>query len=212
MAPRPEVTVSVRNQSSRNGVKPRIIVLHSTESHERPGVEDLVGLGRWFDNPAAQASSHVANDGEGNDARYVPDERKAWTQAGANSYALSIEQIGFARETREEWLKQPGQLNNTARWIAYWSSKYDIPIVESTEHGVCQHSDLGAMGGGHHDCGPGYPLDIVLKLAKTYRKPLTKEQKWARSLRILRAKAAANGWKPPYRVRARRLKKLLARP
>jgi hypothetical protein len=31
---------------------------------------------------------------------------------------------------------------------------------------VCQHSDLGAAGGGHHDCGPGYPFDRVLAMAR----------------------------------------------
>lgn len=97
--PRPEISASVCNQSSRRGLKPRIIVLHTTEGHNRPGLTDLSGLVRFFDNPASQASSHVANDAEGNDARMVPDESKAWTQAAFNAVALSIEQIGFASQT-----------------------------------------------------------------------------------------------------------------
>ena len=32
--------------------------------------------------------------------------------------------------------------------------------------GVCQHVDLGARGGGHHDCGPGFPMDRVLDMAR----------------------------------------------
>jgi hypothetical protein len=31
---------------------------------------------------------------------------------------------------------------------------------------VCQHNDLGAGGGGHWDCGPSFPIDYVLDLAR----------------------------------------------
>jgi hypothetical protein len=31
---------------------------------------------------------------------------------------------------------------------------------------VCQHIDLGSAGGGHVDCGSGFPYDYVLDLAK----------------------------------------------
>ena len=160
---RPEITASVVNQSSRNGLKPRIIVLHTTEGHNRPGLADLRGLVSFFDNPRNQVSSHVANDAEGNDARIVPDERKAFTQAAFNSVALSIEQIGFASQAEFP----QAQLENTARWIAHWSRKWEIPIRHSTTSGVCQHRDLGAAGGGHVDCGPNYPLGKVLSMARS---------------------------------------------
>jgi len=161
--PRPEITANVVNQSSRNGLKPRIIVLHTTEGHNRPGLSDLQGLVSFFNNPASKVSSHVANDAEGNDARIVPDERKAFTQAAFNSVSLSIEQIGFA--SQKEFTE--AQLKNTAHWIAHWSKKFGIPITHSTTHGVCQHKDLGAQGGGHHDCGPNYPLAKVLSMARS---------------------------------------------
>jgi N-acetylmuramoyl-L-alanine amidase-like protein len=160
--PQPEITASVCNQSSRGGLKPRIIVLHTTEGHNRPGLTDLDGLVRFFDSPSSQASSHVANDAEGNDARMVPDDAKAWTQAAFNAVALSIEQIGFAAQTT--WPE--AQLRNTASWVAHWSQRWDIPLVRSTTLGVCQHVDLGASGGGHHDCGSDYPFDRVVALAR----------------------------------------------
>ena len=69
----------------------------------------------------------------------VPDEAKAWTQAAFNSVALSIEQIGHASQNR--W--PDAQLRNTARWLAFWSRKYGIPLERSTTRGVCQHRDLG---------------------------------------------------------------------
>ena len=160
---RPEITASVVNQSSRRGLKPRIIVLHTTEGHNRDGLSDLRGLVSFFDNPRSQVSSHVANDAEGNDARIVPDEAKAFTQAAFNSIALSIEQIGFASQAEFPH----AQLENTARWIAHWSRKWNIPIVHSTTRGVCQHKDLGSAGGGHVDCGPNYPLGRVLSMARS---------------------------------------------
>src|SRR5690349_3052274 len=58
--PRPEITASVVNQSSRNGVKPRLIVLHTTEGHNTAGLDDLRGLVSFFDNPNSQVSAHVA--------------------------------------------------------------------------------------------------------------------------------------------------------
>jgi N-acetylmuramoyl-L-alanine amidase len=160
---RVEISTNSPNQSSRRGLKPRIIVLHTTEGHNRPGLSDLRGLVSFFGNAANQVSSHIANDAEGNDARIVPDDRKAFTQAAFNSIALSIEQIGFASQTEFP----EAQLQNTARWIAHWSRKFGIPIQHSTSQGVCQHVDLGAAGGGHRDCGPNYPLGRVLAMARS---------------------------------------------
>jgi N-acetyl-anhydromuramyl-L-alanine amidase AmpD len=122
----PNVVVrrSVHNQSSRNGVKPQIIVVHSTESANRPGSGDLASIADWFDNPSAQASSHVCTDGDGNSARMVADEQKAWHVAGYNSVSLGIEQIG--RAAQGAW--QRDEYRETARWIAHWSRKHGIPI------------------------------------------------------------------------------------
>ncbi len=157
---------SVSNQSSRNGVSPKLIVLHSTESHNRPGTSDVEAIVAWFDNPASQASSHVVVDAEGIAAQCVPDSKKAWTQAAYNPQSLAVEQIGHASQTT--WPE--AQLRKTAQYIAYWSKKYNIPISFSTSRGVCEHRHLGAAGGGHHDCGEPYPLDRVLDLAREYRK------------------------------------------
>jgi hypothetical protein len=156
------VNMNVSNQSSRGGVKPKLIVLHTTEGHNRPGTGDLSDLGHYFDRPATQASSTAANDAEGNNARFMPDSRKPWTQAAYNSRSLSLEQIGFASQIA--W--SDAQLRSTAQWIAFWSRKHGIPITKSTTHGVCEHKHLGAAGGGHVDCGPKYPFDRVLEMAR----------------------------------------------
>lgn len=156
-------------KSSRGGVKPRIIVLHITVSHNRPGTGDVKAIADYFGRPSTRASSHIINDAEGNDCRCVPDEMKAWTQAAYNPQALSIEQIEYADKPRARWLTENAKgLENTAQWVAYWSVKYGIPLRQSTSSGVCQHRDLGAAGGGHVDCGPGYPVDVIIDKAKGY--------------------------------------------
>ena len=173
------------NQDSRDGVRPRLIVLHVTtdpNSHSGPvfrnlpGLKDLKRLGAWFDNPRSQVSSHVANDAEGNDARYVRDPRKAWTQVAFNSVGLSIEQIASTDYHRHKWLfKRMPQLENTARWIAHWHRRWHIPIRKAevsgtavVESGVATHKQLGSAGGGHDDPGKGYPFRQVLRMARTY--------------------------------------------
>jgi len=173
---KPEVTNIVPSKSSRGGASPSLIVLHTTEGHNRPGISDLVGLGSFFANTSHEASSHVANDAEGNDARFVPDGDKAWTCASFNSVSLNIEQIGFASTEKEDWFKGARrQLANTARWIAFWHKEFDIPIRRGavsgssvTRSGVVGHGDLGSPGGGHTDPGSGYPLEYVLDLARFF--------------------------------------------
>ena len=173
----PEVTRIVRNRSSRGGASISLIVLHTTEGHNVSGLNDLKGLGSWFDNPSAQASSHVGNDAEGHDARYVPDHDKAWTQASYNRVALSIEQIGFASTNRKEWFsKARHQLANTAKWIAYWSKTHHVPIRRAwtrngyvIRSGIATHKQLGVAGGGHHDPGTAYPMQYVLWFARYFK-------------------------------------------
>lgn len=171
--PSDDLVRHVRNCSSRNGVHPDLIVLHDTEGANIPhSVRDLAGLGDWFDNPAAEASAHVATDSDGNSARYVADSLKAWSCAFYNARSLNIEQVGFA--TERTWPK--AQLHETARWIARWADLHDIPIrlarVTSDGRvlrtGVIRHSQLGHLGGDHHDPGPHYPMAEVLRVARGY--------------------------------------------
>jgi hypothetical protein len=141
-----------------------LIVVHDTEGANIHGIADLQGLGNFFNNPAVEASSHVATDADGTSARFVDDTHKAWHVAAFNSIALGIEQIGFA--SQGSW--PDAQLRETARWIAYWSHRWKIPLTFSTSHGVCRHSDLGVAGGGHHDPGGNFPFQHTLDLAAHY--------------------------------------------
>lgn len=172
------IVAGVRNQSSRNGTKPRLIVLHDTESHDRPGQSDLASLVAWFDNPVAQASAHVIVDGEGKSAQCVPDSEKAWHCMDFNSISLGIEQVGFATFTQSLWNRNKrAQLLKVAKYIAFWSKKYGIPIQQAKvgkagqvwTPGITTHAALGLSGGGHHDPGQGYPFRAVLRASKYYK-------------------------------------------
>lgn len=161
------------NRSARSLSQVKLIVVHSTEGGNVPGLGDLVGLGGWFANRGAQVSSHVATDAEGNSARYVADRDKAWHCGGFNSVSLGIEQVGRAAQL--SWPVE--QEKETARWIAYWSKLHGIPIQKGAvrggsvvKSGIVRHSDLGAAGGNHHDPGRGYDLHDVLEHARGYRR------------------------------------------
>jgi N-acetyl-anhydromuramyl-L-alanine amidase AmpD len=162
------VNLNVRNQSNRNGTPIDLIVIHSTEGVDIPhSVKDLEGLGGWFDNPDSNASSHVGVDGDGYSAEYVPDDKKAWTCAFYNSRSLNIECIGKAGQLASQW--EDRQYEKVAQYIAYWSNKYGIPIRKgtvskdgrTTRSGIIRHSDLGRLGGDHHDPGRNFDLARV---------------------------------------------------
>jgi len=182
-AAKPDYVHIVGNQSSRDGARPSLIVLHTTTDPDggrphfwdEPGLKDLKRLGAWFGDPKSAVSSHVANDEQGHDARYVRNNRKAWTEVAFNSVSLSIEQIGTDAYSRGTWLNQrAAQLRNTAKWIARWHRRWGIPISRAkvsgstvVRPGVTTHAALGAAGGGHDDPGPGYPFGHVLVLARS---------------------------------------------
>ena len=81
----------------------------------------------------------------------------------------------YASWSRETWLNQKSVLlHNAADWVAWMAGKYGIPIKALSNadaqnpnvKGVCQHVNLGSMGGNHHDAGSGFPMDKVLELAR----------------------------------------------
>ena len=169
--PHVDVTIWSPNHSSRGGAHPCLIVIHATVSHNLRGLGDLRAIGRYFENPAVQASSHVCTDNEGNSARYVRDHDKAWQCAGYNRMSLGIEQIlpATGAEVTRDLLRE------TARWVARWSKIYGIPIRKGLcrdgrvlRTGVVRHSELGAYGGGHTDPGR-YDMRAMLGLARWYR-------------------------------------------
>lgn len=158
----------VSHRSSREGGRIHLLVLHTTE-----GSGSLETLGSIFDGE--EASSHYGVDASGRIGQYVPDSDKAWTQCNFNPVCLSLEQIGFAEFSRSDWFKRHDQLHGAAEWLAYGHTHYGVPIREGevsgggiVRDGVVQHKDLGGIGCGHTDCGPGYPQKYVMLLARYF--------------------------------------------
>lgn len=169
----------VVNRSSRGGAVPKLIVIHSTESENEPGTDDLASVVNWFNNPKAQASSHVITDADGTSARCVPDDEKAWTQKFYNPVSLAVEQIGKAASG--QWRRS--EIRETARWCARWSIKYGIPLRKGAvdrrtgkvlRRGIVRHSELQPLGGNHGDPGVLYPMGDMIRLARWYRAQLLK--------------------------------------
>ena len=161
------VAIPSPNYSAR-GSGVRLIVLHTAE-----GARTYQSLGAYFANPASQVSSHVGiDDTPGVVGAFVKRENKAWTQANANPFSVAAEMCAFAAWTTAEWHQHPTMLSNCATWIAEEAAAFGIPIrrlspvqAQGGQAGVCQHVDLGAMGGNHWDCGGGFPMDEVISMA-----------------------------------------------
>jgi hypothetical protein len=157
------------NYSSRGGSDVTTIVLHTAE-----GSTSIESLGSWFANPSSQVSSHVGIDDKANTVgEYVKRPNKAWTAASANPWAIQAELCAFAAWDSAEWQRHPNMLANTAAWVAEEAAYFGIPLTllapgqaqDPGVRGVCQHADLGSIGGGHWDCGPNFPIQQVLDMA-----------------------------------------------
>ena len=162
------------NYSSRGGSGVRLIVVHTTE-----GAQDIYALGNFFASSSAGVSSHVGTDNkrQGVIGEYVSRGNKAWTQGNANPVCVACEMCtpagAAAGWSRDYWLNHQGwMLDNTAAWVAEEAAKHGIPIValsasqaQGSSRGVCQHRDLGSWGGGHSDCGNGFPMDYLINKA-----------------------------------------------
>jgi hypothetical protein len=160
------------NYSSRGGAAVRLIVIHTAE-----GARTIEELGNFFASSSSGVSSHAGADDAkaGVIGEYVARGSKAWTAGNANPVAVQIELCGFASWTAGEWRNHPTMLDNLARWIAEEAEAFGLPIerlnasqAQGSGRGVCQHDDLGAWGGGHWDCGEGFPMDDVLEEARRY--------------------------------------------
>jgi hypothetical protein len=163
--------------SSREGARIHGLVLHTTEGGDSPSGDppsDLVTLGSVFDGE--EASAHMGVNVRGSFGRYVEDDAKAWAVCNFNSVTLSLEQIGFAHFSHEEWMgHRAAQLHGAAEFLAYGHAHYGVPLTKGecssgaiTRAGIFQHKDLGISGSGHEDCGSGYPQGYVTELAQYF--------------------------------------------
>lgn len=190
------------NYSSRSGSTVTTIVLHTAE-----GARTIQSLGSFFANPASGVSSHTGIDDTPNTVgEYVPRSGNAWTAANANRWSVQTELCAFAAWDSAEWSRHPNMLANCAAWIAEEAAAFGIPIValsatqaqDPNQRGVCQHADLGSMGGGHWDCGPGFPIQQVLAMAAAGTAPEPPpEPEWDEDMIVMQGMGVGTFLVPP---------------
>ena len=159
------------NQSARlAGVQPHLVVLHTwgvppatTPSGAASRFEGVVS---YLSNPRVEVSAHVVYGGtliprgRRRCVQQVRWERKAWTQAGCNSFAYSIESADAiwtpaGDASRDGTIDERG-LAQLARITAYICTRAGIPprwTLDPNRAGVTRHRDLGKLGNpsGHTD-------------------------------------------------------------
>jgi hypothetical protein len=180
-------TQFVRNQSSRNGTRPQLQVLHYTVSRNILGWADVNAIVALFDRTSAQASSNFVIDAEGNCAYIVPIEVKAWTQAAANPYSVSYEVVDYGNESV---YMQPAGYAKLRSVMLQVATRTGIPMRAGIVNGcvpartgIVQHKDFGYCGGGHFDITPFSKGNVIRKV--TVSQPVPRKVKWIRHLALV---------------------------
>lgn len=150
------------------------IVIHSAEIGEFHSSAEALGAA-FKHGMLKPASSHYGVDDD-TIVQYVKDKDIAFHAPGVNPISIGIEQAGYAKQTRNEWLDPYGQrmIALVAKLVAEKAKVFSIPLVWLTpedlvakKRGLCQHRDVTAAFhlSDHTDCGLSYPKDVLLDLA-----------------------------------------------
>jgi hypothetical protein len=157
------------------GQSARVIAFHTTE-----GSTTAESLRNWLTNPSSKVSYHFAADmshGENWVANFVRTGDRAWAQASFNGAAISIAfctpsgaASGWSRAT---WLSKGAMLTAAGRLAGELARQFNVPLTQLTNSqaqgsakGLCEHKNFGSGGGNHHDCGSGFPMDEIIRIAK----------------------------------------------
>lgn len=161
----------------RSGSRPqssiRLIVLHSTE-----GGGSAANVARYFESPQSGGSAHLVID-DNACYRCLRNTDIPWGAPGANTDGFHIEQLGYAKWSKNEWLKHEHMLDRVAYKMAYHAHLFKIPLVVLTpaqvaagKRGICTHATVTKaypeLHGSHTDPGTGYPMGYVLALARKF--------------------------------------------
>ena len=119
--------------------------------HETAGA--YAGSVAWLCNPRAQASAHIVIDETGSEAtQLVPLAAKAWHAAAYNARSVGVEHAN----TSAKGYASDAQLRVSARVFGFLCLHLGVPprwARGGAGAGICRHLDLGALGGGHTQCG-----------------------------------------------------------
>lgn len=150
---------------------PTRMILHTTESNDIKGDADALAIPHFWKGQGAGYSAHQVIDKEGITVRCQWDSQKTWTTQDANTGSLQIEMVGKSAFSKKDWAGREIQIKQVAKWWAYWSRKYKIPLRWDTEHGCSTHQMQTVahhVPGGHSDPGPNFPLHELMRLALWY--------------------------------------------
>ena len=181
------------NYSSRGGQRVRLIVAHDCEG-------SFLGAATWFAVARSQVSAHIILSEDGLRAiQMVAFANKAWHACNVNPFSEGIEAAGYAAKGlgAPEWAA-------LAAIVAFRLRANSIPCQRASAAndwtGYCQHVDLGAMGGGHHDItlDPAIRAQFDALIAAAYAQDMPAIWTPAASAA---APAAPAGWKPSGTVR-----------
>lgn len=126
-----------------------LVVVHDTEG-------GYSGAVSWLCDPRAEASAHVVLNEDGSEAtQLIGWGKKAWACMAYNSASDNLELAGYASKPYKL-----AQLRVAARIVAFRLKKRGLPAkhvvptaVGDGARGFAYHSDLGVIGGDHHDPG-----------------------------------------------------------
>lgn len=155
----------------------RAVVLHSMESGEKGNTAENVQS--WFASGSGAPMASIHKNFDSNSiAPSVRVEDEAFHAPPASRWAIGYEQAGMARQSAAEW-HDPfswAMLQIVASELALDCHAHRIPLViRSIEDlkagridGVYDHNTVSKAFGGsdHWDCGPGYPIQQVLEMAR----------------------------------------------
>lgn len=148
------------NSSSRGGISPSYVVIHTCES-------GYSGCWSWLTNSASGVSAHYVVNSTGSQIRQLVDEdRKAWhiaanyscsrnsnvdcfrNGASVNTHSVGIEHAGYASQS--SW--DAGQIAASAALTCGISQRHDIPI---DRYHVFGHGEMQPWN--RTDPGPNWP-------------------------------------------------------
>lgn len=119
----PQATwMPIPGNHTTGGNSPRLVIVHTMEG-------TLAGTDSWFRNPQARASTHFGVGYNGTTYQWVDTKNRAWANAGANGYSISIENEGKGSEPFTA-----AQIEANAAIYAWAHKTLGIPLQYASSH------------------------------------------------------------------------------
>jgi hypothetical protein len=150
--------------------------LHDTEG------DTAQGAAAYFGTAASGGSSNLVVD-DHECFRVLDDLVIPWGAPPLNTSGFHIEQAGYAKWTRSDWLQHEATIERAAYKAALRCERFDIPArvlnvaqlradfaMHEPHGGVVTHATISAAFGqsDHTDPGPNYPLGLFLTHLQGY--------------------------------------------